>query len=77
VLLRGLRRVNVLSIGPYSCRLLRSLLSAYPSQPLHHNKQSFTMQTPYSDLSFTVLKTICSNIRSGASEDGHNDAETY
>jgi len=32
------------------------------------------MQTPYSDLSFTVLKTVRSNIRCGAPEDGHNDA---
>ena len=32
------------------------------------------MQTTYSDLTFTVLKTVCGNIRSSAPEDGHNDA---
>jgi len=33
------------------------------------------MQTLYYDLSFTLLKTVCSNIRSNAPEDEHNDTE--
>jgi len=33
------------------------------------------MQTPYSDLPFTVLKTTCSNTWSSAPEDGHNNAQ--
>jgi len=48
--------------------------SAHPSQTSQHNKRSFTMQIPYSDLSCRVLKTICSNILSGAPKDGHSDA---
>jgi len=32
------------------------------------------MQTPYSDLSFTVMKTICSGLQPCTPEDGHNGA---
>jgi len=33
---------------------------------------SGTIQTPYSCLSFTMLKTICSSVQPCTPEDGHN-----
>ena len=42
----------------------------------HHLTQQtpITVKTPYSDLSFTVLKTICSSVQPCTPEDGHNGA---
>jgi len=37
-------------------------------------KQLIKIQTPYSDLSFTMLKTICSSVWPCTPEDGHNGA---